>query len=305
MKRCIACLAALLAAMQSAAAQEHDASHREADRAVIEKAASQYVEAYNKHDVAGLTALFTENAEIVTRDGERIVGVEARESAFEELFRENPAARISLTMDSLKFVTPDVAVEEGMVTSFPDGEEATVESTYRAAHVKKDGKWLIAGARTIDDRVLSNYEFLRELEWMIGKWVDEGGDALIKSTCRWSANRAFLIREFSIEVNRETFLEGVQRIGWDARTKQFRSWLFDSEGGFVEGFWTPVEGGWIVRSTGHLHDGTPVSGTTRIDRDGKDRYVMSLFNRLRGGEVMPDMEATVVRKPPLPATAAK
>ncbi|MGI9456767.1 MAG: YybH family protein [Aeoliella sp.] len=275
------------------------------DQSQIEQAAVQFVDAYNKGDAKAVTALFTDDAELLERTGERFVGREEIAAAFEGMFQQNSAAKISVAVDSIRFVTPNVAVEEGQTTWFPDGLTPTVESTYRVAHVKRDGKWLMAGVRTIEDQVLTPYESLRELEWMLGDWVDEGSDSLVMTNVRWAPNRAFLLRDFTVKSGGQTVLDGTQRIGWDARNHQFRSWVFDSEGGYVEGLWTQVGNGYVIRSSGYLQDGTAVSGTTRLDREGDDRISWSMFNRLRGDEIIPDVDLKIVRKPPEPTAAAE
>ena len=286
-------------------AQDPTPKASDADQSQIEKAARQFVEAYNRHDAKSVGALFAEDAELVERDGSRFAGRAEIEAAFADTFNESPLARISVAVDSLRFVTPDVAVEEGVTTWFPDGETATIESTYRVAHVRRNGAWLMAGVRAIDDQVLTTYEYLRDLEWMVGDWVDEARNAIVVTNVRWAPNRAFLLRDFTVKVGGQSMLKGTQRIGWDSRNKQFRSWTFDSEGGYVEGLWTRVGDGYVIRSSGFLRDGTAVSGTTRVDRENIDRYRWSMFNRLRGDEIMPDIDLTIVRKPPGPAADAE
>ena len=300
MRFCTIMTAAFLANLSCLFAQDVKPAETDVEHALIEKAAKQFVEAYNNHDSKTIASLFSKDAEIVERDGTRFVGREDIESAFAGMFKESPKAKISLSVDSLRFVTPNVAVEEGLSTSFADGETATVESTYRVAHVKRGGKWLIAGARTIDDNVLSAYEYLRDLEWMVGDWVDEGSDSVVTTSVSWAPKRAFLLREFTVKVGGQSVLSGTQRIGWDSRKQQFRSWAFDSEGGYVEGLWTRVGDGYVIRSSGYLLDGTAVSGTTRVDRENNDRFSWSMFNRLRGDEIMPDVTLTIVRTPPGP-----
>ena len=300
MRFCIAMSAVFLANLSCLLAQDVKPAEADVEQALIEKAAKRFVEAYNNHDAKTLARLFSTDAELVERDDSRFVGREEIEAAFAETFEQSPNAKISVSVHSLRFVTPNVAVEEGISTWFPDEQTATMESTYRAAHVKRGGKWLIAGVRSIDDNVLATYEYLRDLEWMVGDWVDEGSDAVVITKVRWAPNRAFLSRHFNVQVGGQPVLNGTQRIGWDSRRQQFRSWTFDSEGGFVEGFWTRVGDGYVIRSTGYLRDGTAVSGTTRVDRESNDRFSWSMFNRLRGDEIMPDVTLTIVRTPPRP-----
>ena len=305
MRRSIALATILLLGSPIAIGQDDNANKLAVEQTQIETAAVQFVEAYNKHDAKALATLFADDAEMIERDGGRFTSREEIESAFSEAFQQNPEAKISLDVDSIRFVTPNVAIEEGVTIWYPDGETATTESTYRVAHVKRNGKWLIVGARTIDDEILTSYEYLRDLQWMVGDWIDEGKDSLIETSVRWAPNREFLIREFTVKSGGQAMLTGTQRIGWDSRKQQFRSWTFDSEGGYVEGLWTRVDDGYVIRSNGFLRDGVAVSGTTRVDRQENDRYRWSMFNRLRGAEIMPDVDVTVVRKPPQPASAPK
>lgn len=294
-----ALILACLFIARGAIAQDTDVG-TDGDRDSIAKAATRFVDAYNQRDARSLAALFAENAEVTHRDGVRLTGRAAIGKSFEDAFALNPRAKISLEVQQLRFITDDVAVEEGRTLWFPDGESATMESTYRVAHIKRGGQWKIASVRTIDDEVLSNYEYLRDLQWLLGDWIDEGRDSVVETNFRWTDNRAYLIREFQVKTQGATVLKGTQRIGWDSRRKQFRSWTFDSEGGFVEGYWTAVGSGYVIRSSGYLKDGSSVSGTTRFDREGDDKISWAMFNRLRGQEVMPDVTINIVRKPPAP-----
>ena len=52
-----------------------------------------------------------------------------------------------------------------------------------------------------------------------------------------------------------------QRIGWDPLTKQIKSWVFDSEGGYGDALWTRKGNQWVIKSTGVLPDGRTASAT--------------------------------------------
>ncbi|MGI9570350.1 MAG: SgcJ/EcaC family oxidoreductase, partial [Desulfobulbia bacterium] len=111
-----------------------------ADRALIQEAAVEFVTAYNNHDAKAAAALFAEDAELLEQQANRFVGRDEIEMAFVESFERDPKSKISLLVNSIRFVTPDVAVEEGEMTWYPDGETPTTESTYRVAHVKRGDK---------------------------------------------------------------------------------------------------------------------------------------------------------------------
>jgi hypothetical protein len=94
-------------------------------------------------------------------------------------------------------------------------------------------------------------------------------------------------------------MTGSQRIGWDPVKRQFKSWVFDSEGGHVEAYWTRDGNQWTVKAEGVGHDGEPASATNIITRLGKDRVSWQSVNRTHGGAAVPGVdEFILVRKPP-------
>ena len=70
-----------------------------------------------------------------------------------------------------------------------------------------------------------------------------------------------LEREFSIQAAGRKVMSGTQRIGWDGSLEKFKSWVFDTEGGFAEGIWTEIEDRWVVKATGVRPDGDACSAT--------------------------------------------
>ena len=173
-------------------------------------------------------------------------------------------------------------------------------SSYTAVHVKKEGRWLVASVRDSAIEPSTNYEHLEPLKWMVGEWVDEGADSLVQTTCRWSKNKNYLIRRFTVRMVGLPAMEGTQRIGWDPLTKKVKSWVFDSEGGYGEAIWTQEGDRWIVKATGVLRDGRIASATRVIRPVGNDRLQWESRDRVVGDERMPDLNVTIVRKSPKP-----
>ena len=96
-------------------------------------------------------------------------------------------------------------------------------------------------------------------------------------------------------------MTGSQRIGWDPLKKTIRSWVFDSEGGFADGLWSREGNKWTIKLTGVTRNGKSSSATHTIAPVGKDRMILHTFDRVIGGEKMPDGEKIpVVRRPPMP-----
>jgi hypothetical protein len=96
-------------------------------------------------------------------------------------------------------------------------------------------------------------------------------------------------------------MSGSQRIGWDPRLKQVRSWVFDSDGGFSEGFWSRDGERWVIKTTGVLKDGRAASATNILTRVNKDTIKWTSVDRTFGADVLPDgEEINLVREPPKP-----
>jgi len=125
-----------------------------------------------------VAAFWTSDGDYVDPSGRVLLGRPAIEKDFEQLFAENKGLKLRIEVASLKFPTPDTAIEDGTTGVLaPDG---TVPSRARYTNffTKKNGQWLLASVREAAYVQPSNYGNLRELEWVIGEWVDEnpGGE---------------------------------------------------------------------------------------------------------------------------------
>jgi uncharacterized protein (TIGR02246 family) len=278
------------------------ASNQDADAAKQAVLANvrTFTEAFNRRDVAALLKLFADDCELTESDGTTIHGLKELEEEFRDTFEDDPNGRLSVSVDSLRVVTPDVVIEEGKTTFFPDGKTLTAESDYQATHVKKGGRWLMTRVRSFNRVVLSPYDQLRDLEWLVGDWIDESSESLVESSYRWDDNKTFLLQKFSIRVNGQKILSGTQRIGRDPLSKQMKSWVFDSEGGYAESLWSNVDDSWVIKGKGVRADGKVVTVTNQLTQLGKDRMSFESVDRIVGEERMPNLAVIVVRKPPQP-----
>jgi uncharacterized protein (TIGR02246 family) len=258
-----------------------------------------YMEAFNRQDVKAVADLFSEDCTVTESDGTQVQGRKDLEKELKDSFADEPKAKISVEVDSLTLITPEVAIETGAVDYYPDGKTLTAESKYQVTHVKRGDRWLMRDARTFSRKVLSPYDELRDLEWLVGDWVDESSDGVVESRYRWAANKAFLLQDFTVRIGNKKALTGTQRIGWDPLTKQIKSWIFDSEGGHGESLWSNVDDDtWIIEVKGVRTDGKVVTVTNQIVKLGKDRFRFDSVDRIVGEERMPDFTAVIVRKPP-------
>ena len=68
---------------------------------------------YNKGDSKALAAAFTEDAEVVEAEGDRYQGRDLIQQRFAETFAASPGVKIAIEIGSIRFLSPDVAKEEG------------------------------------------------------------------------------------------------------------------------------------------------------------------------------------------------
>jgi len=276
------------------------AADRAADEAAIRANIEQFVRAYNTGDAKLVASLFTPDAQIVDKDGDEAQGREAIAKTFADSFAAAPKKKLEVFVESIRFLGPDLALEVGTTKETYSPGEPPERDRYTVLHVKRDGKWQMALAREEEGPPPTSHERLQPLAWLVGEWVDDGGSAVVASSCRWSPDGNFLLQEFRLKVNGRDALDVTQRIGWDPLAKRVHSWVFDSEGGFGESDWTPEGSAWIIRATAVRPDGTTASATNLLVPTGADGYAWRSTDRIVAGERQPSTEVRVARKPPEP-----
>jgi uncharacterized protein (TIGR02246 family) len=272
------------------------------DEAAIRKSDAAYVEAYNKKDAKALSVLWSPEAVYVDPEtGDEAVGREEIEKEFSDTFAGVKDVKLEVDVDSIRFLSPNVAVEHGTArVIYPEGEPD--ESAYAALFVKREGKWLLDRvteevAEAPPEPLPSSYEHLKDLEWMIGSWVDQDDDATVQTDAQWTKNQNFINRSFAVVVGDQVDLAGMQIIGWDPAAKQIRSWIFDSDGGFAEGKWTRKGDRWLIQTVGTLPDGGRTSALNIMTRVDDDSFTWQSVNREVNGDILPNVdEVLVVRK---------
>ena len=295
MKRMLLTAAVVSWCLSSAVGAEDD--RQAADEAAIRKAVESYVATYNKGDAAGLAAMWSPAAVYTNPiSGEQAVGREAIEKEFAAIFAEGKNARLEAKTDSIQFISPNAAVEYGTAkVIFPD--QAPEETEYSAVYVKRDDKWLLDRVTEKEVPVVpGHYEQLKDLEWMVGRWVDQDEEATVVTKCSWTRNKNFLTRSFTININDRIDVAGMQIIGWDPAAKQVRSWVFDSDGGFGEGTWKKKDNRWYVQQSGILPDGRKSSSVHIITYLDDNTCTLQCVDRTVNGELLPNIEEVKVTK---------
>ena len=230
--------------------------------------------------------------------GRTLKGRAAIEKSFKEFFAENKGLKVRINSEALRFVTPDVAIEDGVSEVIhPDGAPPS-RARYTIVHVKQSGQWRLGSVREAAFVVPTNYENLRELEWAIGDWADESakGD-VARVSFAWSENQGFIVSHFTTTFKNIAIGGGTQWIGWDPRAKGLRSWTFETGGGFGEGGWVK-EGSnkWVIKSKAVLPDGKQVVSTHVLTRVDADTLGWQSRDRTVDGNVLPDTKGIRLKR---------
>lgn len=281
---------------------EGKSADRPEDTKAIQALAESFARAYDQGDAKAIARLFTENATLTDESETTVEGREAIEAHFAGAFKEQPGSKIKSEVASLRFLGTDAAKETGHTRILPDRGGTPESSRYTVIYVKRDGRWLHDSIEESAETMLNPHERLMDLAWLVGEWVDEGDDGVVHTSCRWSENKNFLIREFTMRFAGEPVMRGTQRIGWDPVARQFKSWVFDDDGSSAEGYWErDGENCWVIKASGVVADGRSARATQVLTFVNKDILRWRSVDRAIGGRLIPDLrEVVLVRTPPKP-----
>ncbi len=271
---------------QTAKAANPPKPDRPEDSTAIAALTKEFVDAFNAGDGKRLALTFTEDGHVLTETADVISGRKAIEEHYLGSFSTARQAKIELEPGLIRFLSPDVAVEEGLATlTFAPGEPAE-RTRYTVNYVKRDGKWLHAYVRDhITGQPADHNAHLKPLQWMVGDWVSEGSDAVVHTKCQWVDDGHFLLRSYEVVREGKPDLKGTERIGWDPLTKRVRSWIFDSGGGFGEATWVQTdEQTWTLHASGVSKDGEPATLTRVVTRLDPHRIKWSQRDAMVDGE---------------------
>jgi uncharacterized protein (TIGR02246 family) len=292
-----ACLAvASLATPSLRAAEETDPA-----MAGLEKAATDFVTAYNKKDAAAIAALFTEDGEMCDLNGDDLTsGRDQIKAHYEEVFAGEGTPSIAIEVKSVRLVAPALAIEDGTAHLTPPGENAPPRSTDYTAVLTKgaDGAWQIASTRSLKDSTDAAGQLSDLADVLKGEWTAMRDGLRLDLAFGWDESGKFLSGEMLTTIADGEPQAGTIRIGWDAAKKSIVSWIFDAEGGVSQGFWTSTGDGWLVRSEGTTSDGETLTANQQLTAEDKDTLVWAVTNKVINGEKQPDAEMRIVRRAP-------
>jgi uncharacterized protein (TIGR02246 family) len=252
------------------------------------KRAQEFIAAFNSGDAKAVAGFWTEDADYVDQIGRHFKGRAAIQKLYEKVFAESKGAKLSITVNSARLVTPDVALEDGITEVTPADGGPPSAAKFSAVLVKKDGEWYLESVRDTIARPPSNFEHFADLEWLIGEWAGEEKGESGTASYAWEDNQNFIVSHFATTLNGIPVVGGTQWIAWDAVDKQIRSWTFYSRGGFGEATWTQEEGKWTIKTTARTAAGQKASAINILTKVDADHLTWQVTQLTVDGKQLPD-----------------
>ena len=264
------------------------------DRAAIRDTLHALAKAFEARDAKQLAAHWTAEGEHQTVHGETVRGRAALEKSYGEFFAATPEVLAEVHSESLRFLSKDSAIDEGVVTIRKGAAAHANKADYRALLVREDDRWLLA---SLNESAITGVS-ISDLGWLIGEWKSTSGEgAEIQTTYTWDANQKFIHAKFAIkEVGRT--LSGIQVIGVDPETKSIHSWTFEANGGIGEADWNLDGEHWVLAAEGTLADGASLLQTNILSRVNHDSFTWQSTNRSLDGNAIPDLPPLKVTRIP-------
>ncbi len=227
--------------------------------AAIKATAEAFSKVFADKDADALAEMWTSDGEYIDENGNRFAGRDAIKQEYKSFFEAYPDLTMTVSIDSIRLLSPTAAVEEGLTSVVPAPGGEPVTARYSAIHILQDGTWLLAYVRDSRIDAASMNGQLKDLEWLVGRWSSDHAGVTADVKCDWAAGKSYLKRDFEVKRDGQVISSSVEIIGWDPLQQQVASWTFSSEGGRSFGLWYQTAEGWLVQQSGVAADGSMTS----------------------------------------------
>jgi ketosteroid isomerase-like protein len=285
----------ILAVLAAAVAGGSRAADTTAVAEAVRKASADYVAAYNARDFAALGEQWTERAELVEGNA-RVEGRDAIVTSIRGWLARHPEAKLELDLADVDVLADSlVRVRGEMRFTERTGSPAAV-SRFESLRVLHGGTWRLTES-VVEP---SHASALRDLDWLVGTWRADAGDAgRAEMTFEKALGGYCLVGRGAMHPQQGEGLESLVVVHADRGTGLVRAWMFDSTGARAEG---------VVDSDGAtLHQtfvGTPADGVAGrtaawvqvIAPSGADAFTLHAIERSIDGVAVPDGAALHFRR---------
>jgi uncharacterized protein (TIGR02246 family) len=271
----------------AAAAAGLPASTAGADQA-IRDSAREFTRAFNAGDASAIGKLWAADAEYTDERGEVFRGREAIENAYAQLFAQQHGVTMAVTIESIRFLGPLVASEKGIAQVTPASGDAPTATRYTVVHINREGKWLMAVGHEVPYVPGANEDYLKDLQWLIGRWNAASTAHPLQLNYEWMAQRNFIENTYTIGKGDADAASGRQIIGWNAKLGRIVSWHFHSDGGVGSDVWIKDGPKWVIEATGFSRDGSQSAALNVLTPIDANTYTWQSIKRTLDGVSLPD-----------------
>ena len=194
----LAVVIAIGAAVLASGQQAPTAAAPGGDQQAVGQVSQEFVKAFNAGKAEEIAGLFHGGAELIDDAGNRPQGRRRDQGRLRPLLRE--VSRGDVDHDRrLRLDGRPVAGDRGGPTGGVDEGRPGVRGL--ALHAGDDEAAKASGrsrpaARWRTTTSLSPHDRLQPLAWLVGDWVDEGSDAVVQISCKWSEDKNYLLVDF-------------------------------------------------------------------------------------------------------------
>lgn len=275
--------------------QQDHALTSDAEQA-IKKMEAAFQKAFEEGNAAKVASFWAPEGELIDSNGLRLAGRAEIQRAYTDYFTKNKGAKLQLSIDSVRQIGENLAIEEGRTIVTTPGAVPDY-GHYTAIHMERDGKWQTVSVKEefVKPPTVPQ-DKLMDLEWLIGTWAVENEGVTLMTVYHWMPGKKFIQRTFTSKSGSKTQAVGMQIIGVDPLSEDIMSWTFNADGGHAVGIWTPVPQGWAIESRGVTASGVLTSSNdilTKIDENG---CRWQSVNRWANGVELPDALEVVSKR---------
>jgi uncharacterized protein (TIGR02246 family) len=284
------CLAAS-AQSSFASTQTHDTS---ADDAEIRQEAKEYAKQFEHGNATALANMWSADGDYSEANGRVTHGRANIEKVLRSYFFNFGSQPMQISIDSIRFPSSDVAVEEGTCTLLRNSIPENV-GRYTVVHVKKDGQWKMLNV-TETSVVEPLRASIADLGWLVGKWNAGGDRGSMQLMGAWDPSHHF-IKITSKDPNDDHFNNDLWIIGVDPESRQIVSWNFAPGGGYGQGKWVRVGDTWFEDTRAVQADGSIARAKNVLRKLTNDKFTWQSTDRTLSGSQLPDtLEITASRE---------
>jgi len=270
--------------------------------AEVAAAGNKLMDAFNQGNAAQVLDMFLPDAELIDELGNVHVGKEEIGNLVKTFFEKYPGVQTASELESIRVVSGLALLDGSRTMADKEGKSFSLVR-FASIWKKTDAGYKVVSLRDISEPIPPTpREALEQLSWLVGSWVNHGTDGTVEMDYRWADDASFIVGDLSVvSPDGRQVMKSFQRIAWDASEGTYRSWTFDSDGGWGEALWLATEKGWSLQSKAVTPQGSRGSATVAIVPESEDRFVIIGSNRVSDGVAEPDYQHTVVRKAPTPS----